>query len=177
VVRDEANGRWLLYSTGGGRKVDGRELDEVYVSTSTDLLEWKFVGVCALFPKLEAARNYGPTIEGWQGAKGWLGTTESMVILRHPLAQRWIMMGNWHYVLSDDPLDFMRGEVRHYDNRFQGKRVDLGFACEIVQHEGRWYRSATVGDLDYWKLGLTEIEWVKDGAFRIVAPGKRHVLY
>ena len=32
VVRDEANGRWLLYSTGKGL--------DAYVSSSTDLLHW-----------------------------------------------------------------------------------------------------------------------------------------
>jgi hypothetical protein len=55
--------------------------------------------------------------------------------------------------------------------------VDLGFACEIIRHQGKWYRSAVIGDTDQWRLALTEIDWVKEGAFRIVRPGKINALF
>jgi hypothetical protein len=29
-----------------------------------------------------------------------------------------------------------------------------------------------MGKRDYWRLGFTEIEWVKDGAFRVVKPSR-----
>lgn len=177
VVRDEKNNRWLLYSTGVHQVVDGVEKHEVYVSESPDLLNWTFIGVCALFPKLDVTRNYGHTVESWKDFKVWAGTTESMVIRKHPATGQWIIMGNWQYAVSDDPTNFRDAEVRYYDNTYKGKKVDLGFACEILEHNGKWYRSATLGDRDYWKLALTEIEWVKDGAFRIVKPGKKNSLY
>jgi hypothetical protein len=46
----------------------------------------------------------------------------------------------------------------------------MGFACEMVEMNGKWYRSGVFGKRDYWKLGFTEISWEKDGAFRIVKP-------
>ena len=48
--------------------------------------------------------------------------------------------------------------------------MDWGFAGEMVQHDGRWYRSGTIGRRDYWRLGFTEVEWAEDGEFRIVRP-------
>ena len=177
VVRDEENNRWLLYSTGRGQIVNGEPRDEVYISQSTDLLNWKFMGTCALFPKLDTNRNFGHTVDSWEGFKKGAGTTESMVIKKHPLNNNWIMMGNWQYALSDDPTNFMKSEVNYYDNTFRGKHVDLGFACEVVHHNNKWYRTSTVGDRDYWRLAFTEIEWVKDGAFRIVKPGRPNSLY
>jgi hypothetical protein len=51
-----------------------------------------------------------------------------------------------------------------------GKIIDMGFACEIVQYNNKWYRSGTMGRRDHWKLGFTEVEWDEDGAFRIIQP-------
>ena len=65
-------------------------------------------------------------------------------------------------------IDFKDSEVRYYDSTINGKPVDMGFACEIINHNDKWYRSGTMGEVDHWKLGFTEIEWVEDGAFKIV---------
>jgi hypothetical protein len=170
VIWDEVSNNWLLYSTGQGAEIDGKSFDTVLVSKSKDLINWKHVGVCALFPKLDQNKNYGFTVENWPGLKTWTGTTESMVTMKHPLTGKWIMMGNWQYVISDDPLNFKKSEVRYYNNTIDGKVIDLGFACEILQFNGKWYRSGTFGKTDYWKLGFTEIEWDKNGAFKIVKP-------
>jgi len=171
VVYDHVPGRWLLFSTGQGQKINGQFMDEVYVSRSTDLLNWTFIGTCALFPKLDVSRNYGYTIESWKGLKNWAGTTESMSVMRHPLTGQWIMMGNWQYVTSDDPENFRDSEVRYYNNVFDDKIIDMGYACEMINYNGRWYRSGVFGDPDYWKLGFTAIQWDKEGAFTVIKPG------
>lgn len=81
-------------------------------------------------------------------------------------------MGNWQYVISDDPVDFKNGKVNYYNNSLNGQRIDMGFACEIVQHNDRWYRSGTMGERDHWRLGFTEIAWDEEGAFHIVQPSR-----
>lgn len=171
VVRDDTKGRWLLYSTGQGTMIEGKPFDTVLVSQSADLIHWNYIGVCAVFPKLDLTRIYGNTVEKWGGLKSWTGTTESMIVMKHPATGKWIMMGNWQYAISDDPVDFKNGEVRYYNNTLDGRIIDMGFACEIVQHNNKWYRSGTMGERDHWKLGFTEIEWDEQGAFKIIKPG------
>ena len=80
------------------------------------------------------------------------------------------MLANWHYVISDDPTNFLKNDAQLYNLNFQGKPADLGFAGEIIQWQSKWYRSGVIGPVDSWKLALTEIEWVPDGAFRVVTP-------
>jgi len=170
VVWDETEKRWLLYSTGQGTKVEGQSFDTVLVSQSKNLIDWKHIGVCARFPKLDVNKNFGFTVENWAGFKDWAGTAESMVTMKHPITGKWILMGNWQYVISDDPVNFMNNDVRYYNNTMDGKIIDMGFACEMIQHHWKWYRSGTFGKVDHWKLGITEIEWDKEGAFNIVKP-------
>jgi hypothetical protein len=90
--------------------------------------------------------------------------------MKHPLTGKWILMGNWQYVISDDPVNYKDSEVRYYTNEFDGKIIDMGFACEIVNYGGRWFRSGVFGKVDNWKLGFTEIEWDKNGAFNMIKP-------
>jgi hypothetical protein len=80
------------------------------------------------------------------------------------------MIGNWQYIPSDDPCRFRAEDARVHDFTFAGTNVDWGFAGEMVQHEGRWYRSGVIGRRDYWRLGFTQVEWVPDGALRPVKP-------
>ncbi len=150
VVRDAAGDRWLLYSTGPCR--DGH--CEAFAAQSQDLEHWTPLGICARFPSL--------------ADKG--GTTESLTVMLHPLTGQWIMLGNYQYALSDDPTRFTPDAVRPYDLDYQGKPIDIGFAGEMLCHEGRWYRSGVIGRRDYWKLGFTEVEWNRDGAFRVAQP-------
>lgn len=150
VVRDHAGKRWLLYSTGPCQ--DG--CCQAYVSESKDLLDWKFLGVCATFP----------------GIPGVGVTTESLTVMRHPLVDKWIMLGNYQYALSDDPTNFAVDAVRRYDLAWNGKQTDIGFAGEMLCFDGRWYRSGVIGERDYWKLGFTEVEWVAGEAFHIRKP-------
>ncbi|MDD2381609.1 MAG: family 43 glycosylhydrolase [Mariniphaga sp.] len=170
VVRDEPENRWLLYSTGQGTQIDGKPVDTVLVSRSADLLHWDYIGVCAVFPKLNPDRNYGYTVESWKIMKSWTGTTESISVMKHPITQKWILMGNWQYVISDNPIDFKTGEVKYYDHTLDGKIIDMGFACEMIQQNNKWYRSGVMGERDHWRLGFTEIEWVRNGAFQIIQP-------
>jgi hypothetical protein len=79
-------------------------------------------------------------------------------------------MGNWQYAISDDPTDFHGGKVREFDRNFKGNPTDMGFACEILNVNNHWFRSGVFGKRDYWKLGFTEIQWIEDGAFKIVKP-------
>ena len=147
VVYDDENERWLLYSTGG--VVNG--FFEEYVSVSEDLLNWEYAGVCARFPQ-----------EGFK-----YSTSESMNVMRHPVNGKWIMLGNWHYALSDNPLDFTKNEVRLL---YGDSGNAAGFAGELLERNGRWYRSGVMGIVDHWVLGFHLIEWDTDGAFKIVEP-------
>lgn len=154
VVYDGVNSRWLLYSTGGRRG----NLFQEYVSQSHDLINWEYIGVCAEFPPFDQVG---------------FSSSESMTVMRHPLNGRWIMMGNWHYVLSDDPLDFSRGTVHEYFDSGEPTNAaigQLGFAAETIEWNGRWYRSGVLGVMDHWVLGFHEIEWDSGGAFHITTP-------
>lgn len=151
VVRDEAGQRWLLYSTLG--------IHQAHVSESQDLIHWRPLGVCADFPSISAAEaRYGGN------------TAESLTVMRHPLNQRWIMLANYHYCFSDNPTAFSQGEMRRYYNTCGGREVDIGFAGEMICHQGRWYRSGVIGPRDYWKLGFTEVQWDAQAAYRISTP-------
>ena len=160
VVRDEANGRWLLYSTLGTQQAN--------VSESQDLEHWRSLGACAEFPPLF---SNDPRLGGTaRGLGGQLNGSESLTVMRHPMSGRWIMLANWQYILSDDPIHFAAEDAQVYDLRFEGRVVDIGYASEMLEQGERWYRSGVMGLRDYWKLGFTEIQWVPDGAFRIVKP-------
>lgn len=151
VVRDEVNRRWLLYSTGGG--------SDVYVSTSEDLIHWTVAGTCATFPDLRDGK----------GELLW-GLNESLTIMRHPLDGRWIMLGNYQYLLSDDPLDFRASPALPYLANPAATGDVFGTVGEIVEWQGAWYRSGMFGPRDGWKLGFSEIRWQPRGAFELVTP-------
>ena len=154
VVRDEEKRRWLLYSTGGHKG----GLFQEYVSQSQDLVNWEYAGVCAEFPPF--------------GDAGF-SSSESITVMRHPLDGRWIMMGNWHYALSDDPLDFTHSLVHEYFDSGEPTAAtigQLGFAAETIQWNGKWYRSGVLGVMDHWVLGFHEIKWDAGGAFHVTAP-------
>jgi hypothetical protein len=159
VVRDEKNNRYLLFSTIGTH--------QAHVSQSEDLIHWDPLGICLVFPHLDASRNYGATT---QGISNFLHSAESLHVMIHPISGKWILMGNWQYALSDDPVDFSLSEVKEFNRSFHGEDVDLGFACEMLNVNDRWYRSGVFGKRDYWKLGFTEVKWEPDGAFEIVNP-------
>ncbi len=164
VVRDEKNHRWLMYTTGA--EIDG--LAGAYVSESQDLLEWKVLRPCAKFPRVPKGRQGGYTVDCL--SEFGSDTAESLTVMQHPKTKQWVMMGNWHYLISDDPTDFLKNEAQLYNLEFQGKTVDLGFAGEIIEAGGKWYRSGVIGPVDRWRLAFTEIEWIPNGIFRIVKP-------
>jgi hypothetical protein len=160
VVRDEAKGRWLLYSTLGTVKAN--------VSESQDLEHWHSLGECAEFPPLF---SNDPRVGGTGSQLGsQLHCSESLTVMRHPVSGRWIMLGNWQYILSDDPEHFAMEDAQVYDLFYEGRVVDIGYAGEMLEQGGKWYRTGVMGERDYWKLGFTEIAWVRGGAFRIVKP-------
>ena len=145
VVWYEENQEWLLYSTGPSN-VD--KLGQLFVSRSKDLENWRFWGVCALIPE----------------------HAESSTVMKHPLTNQWIVLTNDHYITSDSPLTFLNSEAKKYDLKYKGKTIDIGYAGEMIEYDGKWYRSGVMGENNYMRLGFTEIEWVKDGAFKIVKP-------
>jgi hypothetical protein len=167
VVRDEVNDRWLLYSTG----VQVNGLCGAYVSESRNLEDWKLLGPCVAFPDADPHEKRGFSLDELNRL-GRMDTAESLTVMRHPLSHRWIVLGNWHYVLSDDPTNFLAGKPQLYDIDFSGTKVDMGFACRILQWQGKWYRSGVMGRLDYWQLGFTEITWTPEGAFRVAKPSR-----
>jgi hypothetical protein len=159
VVRDEQHNRYLLYST--------IDTHHAHVSQSPDLYNWEPLGICLVFPQLDPEGDYGATTSGMSA---YLNSAESLHVMKHPVTGQWVIMGNWQYAVSDNPVDFFRSEVRLFDRNFRGKPVDMGFACEMVNLNGKWYRSGVFGKRDYWKLGFTEVSWDKDGAFTVVNP-------
>ena len=167
VVRDEVKSRWLLYSTG----VQVHGLSGAYVSESSNLEDWKLLGPCVAFPDADPHVVRGRSLDELL-LLGRMDTAESLTVMRHPISKKWIALGNWHYVLSADPTNFLGGKPELYDIDRAGKKVDMGFACRILQWQGRWYRSGVMGKLDRWQLGFTEIAWTPDGAFRIVKPSR-----
>jgi hypothetical protein len=163
VVRDEANGRWLLYSTGGD--------NQAYVSASQNLTTWELIGFCTKFPKPGSNECYGKTTYGFNhGDFTSANLTESLTVMKHPLNGKWVMLANWQYALSDDPTNFATDRVKPYDLTCGRSVADAGYACEMIEHQGKWYRSGVIGDRDYWKLGFTEVKWVENGAFEVVTP-------
>jgi hypothetical protein len=161
VTYDDSRSMWLLYSTLGTH--------QIHVAESADLVDWRPLGVCAEFPQIPQQGSLGKTADDLRMS---FNLAESTTVLRHPLSGKWILLANWHYTLSDDPLHFDPATTREYDRSLNGGLVDLSFACEVLEFNGKWYRSGTMGKRDYWRLGFTEIEWVKDGAFRVVKPSR-----
>jgi len=161
VVRDDDAGRFLLYSTLGVLRAHAAE--------SRDLVNWVPLGECAAFPEL-TRQDFSPgrTCQGFPRFNG----SESLTVMRHPVDGKWIMLGNWQYIRSDDPLRFPADAAELYDLEFEGEPVDIGFAGEMLERNGKWYRSGTIGKMHAWTLGFTEVAWVKGGAFRIVKPGR-----
>ena len=152
VVWDDKEKLWLMFATGP-RTNDG--LNHAFVARSTDLLDWRLEGTCALIPEL-------PDCHG--------GNSESMTVMRHPGDGAWILMANWQYVRSDDPHTFLTGTVLPYENLRGPHRVNIGLAGELIEWQGKWYRSGFFGPPNANRLGFTEIEWVNGGAFRVVTP-------
>lgn len=137
-------------------------------SISIDLIHWTPKGICAEFPHLTGSENFGATTHDFK--KWGFNSAESLTVMKHPLNGKWIMLGNWQYLDSDNPFTFDSSSGGIYNIDFEGKITDLGFAGEMVFHNGKWYRSGVFGKRDHWKLGFTEIEWSADGAFTIVRP-------
>ena len=152
VVWDDQEKLWLMYATGP-RTNDG--LNHAFVARSTDLLDWRLEGTCALIPELPDGHG---------------GNSESMTVMRHPGDGAWILMANWQYVRSDDPHTFLTGTVLPYENLRGPHRVNIGLAGELIEWQGKWYRSGFFGPPNANRLGFTEIEWVNGGAFRVVTP-------
>jgi hypothetical protein len=159
VVFDKRKNRYLLYSTIGTH--------QAHVSQSSDLIHWESIGICLEFPRLDPDGKYGSTTNG---ISNFLNSAESLHVMQHPLSGKWIIMGNWQYAISDDPVDFSGSKVRKFDRRYKNRIMDMGFACEILRLNDKWYRSGVFGERDYWKLGFTEIKWNKEGAFNIIHP-------
>ena len=144
VIWNENEKEWLLYSTGP-TNTDG--YGQLFVSRSKDLINWNFWGTCALIPV----------------------HAESTTVMQHPITKKWILLTNSHYAISDTPHTFLKSQIKEYDTTYKGEKIDIGFAGEIIQYNGKWYRSGVLGEKNNWKLGFTEIEWTEDG-FKIKKP-------
>lgn len=152
VVWDDKEKFWMLFATGP-RTNDG--LNHVFVSHSHDLLDWRLEGTCAMIPEL-------PEHPG--------GNSESTTVMRHPVDGSWILLANWQYVRSKDPHTFLTETVCSY-----GSSCDLGIAGEMIQWQGRWYRSGFFGKANATRLGFTEVEWLDGAAFRVAKPSVQAV--
>jgi hypothetical protein len=160
VVFDEDTATYLLFSTIGSH--------QIHVARSEDLDTWSPLGIAATFPEVDADQDLGATTNAFKGR--FVSPAESTFVMRHPITNRWLLMGNWGYMTTDDPTRFDEETTRAHDRTFHGRIVDLGFAGEMVQLGDSWYRSGVFGPIDHWKLGFTQIEWDPDGAFVITTP-------
>ncbi len=152
VVRDEPNGRWLMYTWTG----------QTSVYQSRDLLHWSPAGTAL------AAADMG----------GGIG--ESPFVMRHPRSGKWILFLNHGYSLSDNPLKFP--PVQRYSFKVGWHPIDgikasgawgdgtnaladddgAGYAHEILEFAGQWYMTGVVGRDGQFKLKFTPIEWTED---------------
>jgi sucrose-6-phosphate hydrolase SacC (GH32 family) len=156
VVRDDAHGRWLMYTWTG----------QTAVYQSSDLWHWSSAG---------AALTSGNGL----GVGGW---GESPFVMRHPQSGKWIILLNNGYSLSDDPLRFP--PLRPYPFQSGWHQVGrptgawgdgtneladddgAGFAHEVLEFAGQWYMTGVVGTDGHEKLKFTPIVWTKD-SFRL----------
>lgn len=151
VVWDDKEKRWLLYSTG---MCNRNQVGQVFVSESKDLCHWHFGGTCALFPSYNE--------EG--------GQHESVTVMRHPKNEKWIIMANFQFNMTDDPLTFLDTPSRIYSCLAGNNPINMGVAGEMIEWQGKWYRSGFTGAQYATKLCFTEIEWDPNGAFDVVTP-------
>ena len=98
------------------------------------------------------------------------GINESLTVMRHPMTGRWMLLANFHYALSDDPTNFRDSPLRPYLADHNLTHKTMGTVNEIIEWQGKWYRSSMFGPMDHWKLGFAEIAWIPDGAFTLVKP-------
>ena len=155
VVRDESQGRWLMYTWTG----------QTPVFQSRDLWHWSLAGT--------ALREYG-------SGGSIVADGESPFVMRHPLSHKWIIFFGHGYSVSDDPLKFP--PVRPYPfkagwhavagvkashawgdgTNCQADDDGAGFAHEILEFCGQWYMSGMVGRDGHFKLKFTPIAWTAD---------------
>lgn len=155
VLRDDENDRWLLYYT---QEYLGKRPQAVGVAVSNDLMNW---------------RNLKPALV-WDGPHRICSPCESSFVLRHPHSGKYILLLHWDYAVSDDPLQFNAAQPLpfpaglHYPPGTvsgSGKgyaSVGVGFAREVIAHQGRNYFSGVLGPDGQFKLGFTRFEWTDD---------------
>jgi len=164
VIWDEIENRWLLYYTTQENLNDNIYNFIVGVAESSDLVRWR---------KLGRALN-------WNGDKKVFNPCESPFVLKHPYSGKFILFLNWDYSISDDPVKFFKiqrlpfpcgidyhaGSVR--DSGKGWSSVGVGFAREVIKHEGKNYLSGVMGYDGHTKLGFTCFMWTED--FLILQP-------
>ncbi|MBL8027557.1 MAG: family 43 glycosylhydrolase [Fibrobacteres bacterium] len=144
VLWDAERKRWLLYFTDATTKRGGI----VGIAESSDLLHWRNLGR-ALTIKSSSA-PYDPA--------------ESPFVIRHPNSGKYLMLLNWDYSESDDPvkfevtrpLPFKCGIERTADGDIG---IGAGFAREIISHEGQQYLSGVLGKFGQFVIGFTPFSW------------------
>jgi hypothetical protein len=155
VVRDEEHDRWLLYYT---QEYLGTRPQAVGVAVSTDLWNWWH-----LEPALV-----------WRWPLPPFSPTESSFVLRHPRSGKWLLFLHWHYAVSDDPLRFAEAQPLGFPCGLgyppSGPKADgsgwvsvgVGFAREIIEHDGAHYMSGVMGEDGATTLGFTRFQWTDD---------------
>ncbi|MFI4912382.1 MAG: hypothetical protein ACIAQZ_12010 [Sedimentisphaeraceae bacterium JB056] len=144
---DAKDERWLLYYT---RQTDNAPFS-VGVAQSRDLNTWENMGDAIVIQSGDYIFN----------------PCESPFVLKHPLSGKYILLLNWDYSISEDPLrfdsltplPFKAGIVK---NEYTWEGVGAGFAREVISHNGQNYFSGVLGPDGYFKLGFTPFRWTDE---------------
>ena len=155
VLRDEENGRWLLYYT---QEYMGKRPQAIGVAVSSDLMNW---------------RHLKPALV-WAGPRRPFSPCESPFVLRHPRTGKYILLLNWDYAVSDSPLQFAETQPLPFPSGLDyppgavagsgegWEAVGVGFAREVIEFEDKKYFSGVFGKDGEMKLGFTRFEWTDD---------------
>ncbi len=144
---DAKDDRWLLYYT---RQTHNPPFS-VGVAQSKCLKKWENMGEAIVI----------------ESGDYFVNPCESPYVLKHPVSGKYILLLNWDYSISDDPLrfdsltriPFKAGLVK---TEYTYESVGVGFAREVINYNEQNYFSGVFGPDGYFKLGFTPFRWTDD---------------
>jgi beta-xylosidase len=150
VIYDESGERWLLYYTREETHIKNEQF-AVGVAESKDLKSWINLGNVIVI----TGQNY------------IFNPCESPFVVKHPISGNYILLLNWDYAISEDPLSFniikplpFLSGIEKKGETWEG--VGAGFARELIEHKGKNYMSGVIGLDGDFKLCFKCFSWTRD---------------